>query len=550
MLNLGVLPALAADPVTILDKVAESEQGQLDLQVPADTPIGHHIMTIEILDDAGVITSRDVAFCKDTQENIQWDDNCPDVLDQNVTKLEGIFDPIYLPDYDPTKDVKNVNSIVVAAFALLAAVSTSSTNSNDKNSDQDSPSEESIEDVKAGARRRAMRVAGRGDRSRSWDWPWTNFFDREFGLVARDFSPFSPLLARILQDGNYLRAMIGGLSVFLYPVSVYIGLLSLHSNTWQPTPVLAPLMIVIMGIGIIDSLAGYFIAMIFTFGMIVSDHFHTRQQILGTIGIIIIWFAPGLIASSIRPLRRDIKDSDSLWERISDYALASLLSGWVVQKMVGALPGLIGKQIGLTSHSNRIAVVAGILVALRFILEDVSDRFYPQRNNELDIELKKPLKGHEAYVKMIKVGIFFFFSERYIGNSWALWVATFLMILPSVVDRFDERFPKRAIIGKAIPKGAPLIVIMSIVGSLLGAGLAGLISNKHILLQVCFVVLSLPSLTLSILDHFAQEPSEKFWRSQKRGQIAYRLSGIGIYVLLVLVVLGKDLAGWITALFN
>ena len=150
MLNLGVLPAFAANPVTILDKVAESEQEQLDLQVPADTPIGHHIMTIQILDDAGVITSRDVAFCKDTQENIQWDDNCPDVLVQNVTKLEGIFDPIYLPDYDPTKDVKNVNSIVVASFALLAAVSTSSTNSNDKNSDQDSPSEESIEDVKAG----------------------------------------------------------------------------------------------------------------------------------------------------------------------------------------------------------------------------------------------------------------------------------------------------------------------------------------------------------------------------------------------------------------
>ena len=541
MLNVGVLPGLAfgADRV-LVEQVATSEAEQIELQVPDDAPIGHHIMTVEVLDDQGVVTSRDVTFCKDTNGEIQWDDICPDVVDVvEPSRLEGIFNPLLLPDYNPEKDTKNVGALVVGAFALLGATSAagSSSASSPTSGGGDTPQQEreELEGIEAGRRRRIKRPEGPGDRSDTFRWPLTDFLDRQLNLLAVELSRFTPLMARIIQDGNYLRAMIGSLSALLYPVAFYLGLCALGANTWQAMPTITTLMILIMGVGILDTFAGFIAGYTFLTGALITGHFNSRQEILGTLGVIIIWFAPALIMSAMRPLRRYVDNRSELWERITDYALAILLTGWIVQKMVGALPGLTGKQLAITGHKTELAVAAAIMVAVRLLLEDLSTYSYPVRNDKIELDLNEPKSWHTYSTLVIKALIYYFLAERFIGNSWALYVGLILFIVPMILELLEDKFPKRALIHRILPKGAVLILVMILIGSWFANFLATQISDPHSLLLACFVLLGLPSLLLSILDFFGDE-HDSAWNQSGIGLLIYRLGGVAIYTVLVLVI--------------
>ena len=541
MLNLGVLPGLAfgADRV-LVEKVATSEAEQIELQVPDDAPIGHHIMTVEVLDDQGVITSRDVTFCKDDQGEIHWDDICPDVVGQvEPSRLEGIFNPLLLPDYNPENDVKNVGALVVGAFALLGATAAagSSNSSSSSNNGGDAPQQEreELEGIDAGRRRRIKRPEGPGDRSDTFRWPLTDFFDRQLNQLAVEFSRFTPLMARIIQDGNYLRSMVGSLSILLYPVAIYLGLTALGANTWQAMPTVTALMITIMAVGLLDTFAGFITGYTFLTGALISGHFNSRQEILGTIGVMIIWFAPALIISAMRPLRRYVDNRSELWERVTDYALSILLTGWIVQKMVGALPGLTGKQLAITGHKNDLAIAAGILIAIRLLLEDLSTHAYPVRNDKIELNLEQPKQWHTYSTLVIKALIYYFLAERFIGNTWALYVGLVLFIIPMVLEFIAENFPKRTLIHRILPKGAGLILAMILVGSWFANFLATQISDPHSLLLACFVLLGLPSLLLSILDFFGDE-HDSAWNQSGAGLLIYRLGGVAVYTVLVLVI--------------
>jgi len=71
------IPAAAAKPQVILEMVAKSQQAQLNLVIPKNTKPGYHIITVQILDSHGVLSSRDVAFCKKTTGTIEWNNKCP-----------------------------------------------------------------------------------------------------------------------------------------------------------------------------------------------------------------------------------------------------------------------------------------------------------------------------------------------------------------------------------------------------------------------------------------------------------------------------------------
>jgi hypothetical protein len=541
MLNIGVLPGLAfgADQV-IVEKVATSEAGQIELQVPDDAPIGHHIMTVEVLDDQGVVTSRDVTFCKDTQGEIQWDDVCPDVIDVvEPSRLEGIFNPLLLPNYNPEQDSKNVGALVVGAFALLGATAAgSSTSTSPTNGGGDAPAQEreELEGIEAGHRRRIRRPEGPGDRSETFRWPLTDFFDRQLNLLAVEFSRFTPLLARIIQDGNYLRAMVGSLSTLLYPVAFYLGLTALGANTWQAMPTVTALMITIMVVGLLDTFAGFIAGYTFLAGTLITGRFNSRQEILGTLGVMIIWFAPALIMSSMRPLRRYIDNRSELWERITDYALSILLTGWIVQKMVAALPGLTGKQLAITGHKTELAIAAATLIAVRLLLEDLSTHAYPVRNDKIELELHAPKSWHTYSTLVIKALMYYFLAERYIGNTWELYVGLILFIIPMGLEFLEENFPKRALIYRLLPKGAVLILVMILVGSWFANFLATQITNPHSLLLACFVLLGLPSLVVSILNYFGVE-HDSAWNQSGSGLVLYRVGGVVVYIALALQIM-------------
>jgi hypothetical protein len=92
--QLSVLPSWGKDTV-LIDRITENEAEELDIQVPPETPSGFHQIQIEVSDDAGVLSSKTILFCKNFAGEIKWDNDCPDL----VEAAEGFMQPYDQMDY-------------------------------------------------------------------------------------------------------------------------------------------------------------------------------------------------------------------------------------------------------------------------------------------------------------------------------------------------------------------------------------------------------------------------------------------------------------------
>ena len=229
ILQISILPSWGAETV-LIDRLSTTEAEELNIEIPADTPPGYHEVIIEVSDDSGVVEQKILTFCKGLDGTIDWDGNCPNLAEiATADDLASITSRDDLPAYDPAQEPEKSKDLQVAAFAVLAAVSaggaaagvgSSSSNSNNNSSqnrddDEDDSGDDSDEasdelaSVAAGALAKIARDPGRGDLSRSWRNPYTEKSDHFFRNLISRISPHSPIVARTIADGNYLRAMFG-----------------------------------------------------------------------------------------------------------------------------------------------------------------------------------------------------------------------------------------------------------------------------------------------------------------------------------------------------
>jgi hypothetical protein len=83
-LNLSVLPSFAAEQKVVIDRLTQSEAEDLDIIIPDDVPPGFHSITIEVYDDKGTVSQKEIQFCKDENGVVQWDNKCPNLkVDEN-----------------------------------------------------------------------------------------------------------------------------------------------------------------------------------------------------------------------------------------------------------------------------------------------------------------------------------------------------------------------------------------------------------------------------------------------------------------------------------
>jgi hypothetical protein len=138
LLNFLVLPSAVAKDEVVLDRITQSEAEDLDIEIPDNVPPGHHTITIEVYDDNGTVSKKQIPFCKDNEGVVQWDDKCPDL---DVAAPVATEDPIQvksielgLKPYDPLKDKETTHGLQLAAFAALAALT--SIKRNDKKGEE------------------------------------------------------------------------------------------------------------------------------------------------------------------------------------------------------------------------------------------------------------------------------------------------------------------------------------------------------------------------------------------------------------------------------
>jgi hypothetical protein len=559
ILQLSILPSWGAETV-LVDRVTSTEAEELKIDIPTTVPPGYHEVIIEVSDDAGIIDKKILTFCKDLNGVIDWASNCPNLIriysEQELIPLKQRAE---LPEYNPAQEPDKSSDLQISAFAALAAFTAggavasqrSSKNPDGRREDDDSEDDSSNDDsdeesddlssVGSGKLKKIDRQPGRGDLSRTWRSPMTAQTDQFFSALITKISPFSPIVARTISDGNYLRAMFGSLESLLMLPGVALGLLALQSSANQALPPATWIVMAIIALATLNAAAGFVSGVVFTFGVVLAGNFSSRDEILTVAALFILFYAPALMASAIRPLRRLSDNRDSSWERVTDYALVTLLSGWAMFKMIGALNALAGVQLVISFHAKEIAYLAAIFIFIRLVLEDFATYFYPIRVNETSGEFREPSTIHKVIALELKIFIFVEIAMPFVGYNIKLLLGTILFALPTIISlTIEDRFPRIPILHRILPSGAFKLVAMVFIGAITAGWIQGMFANPQTFLAWSFVLLAIPGLILSILGKMTKDP-ESDWKKTPMGNTFYRVLGVIVFLLIVQIVRGVDL---------
>jgi hypothetical protein len=543
LLNLSVLPGFADEQKVVIDRLTQSEAEDLDIEIPDDVPPGFHSITIEVYDDNGTVSQKEIQFCKDENGVVQWDNKCPNLkVNEEVDFVEPV--PVEevktgLKPYNPLKDSDTTKSLQLAAFAALAALTSVKRNQRQSDDEQD---QESLQSVSSGALKLLKNEPGRGDLSKTWDNRFTDESDYVFVTLAHRFNRFSPLLTRTVQDGNTIRAIIGSWASALMPIGFILGIIAAVNTGGQALPPTWTIVALIMAVAIYDAFAGFIAGTIFFLAALFTGHITNRPEFLTAIGVMVLFFAPALLASAFRPFRRLVRNQDDLWERVTDYAVGTLLTFWVVTKMVAAMNGLARLELPITDYGTELAWIAVALLIIRVALEDIAVEHYPIRLRALHVEIRIPSQNQIVRSLIFKVVVFFIMASPFVGSLLNLVLGTILFALPQITSlSLEDNLPKKKIY---LPKGVLKTVVMIFVMALAANLIEGAFSSPEAFLKWSFVVMALPGFILHYLDAISDQP-EGDWKTTENGRKIYRVGGVAIYILMVLVVIGVDIAGWL-----
>jgi hypothetical protein len=542
-LNLSVLPGFAAEQKVVIDRLTQSEAEDLDIEIPDEVPPGFHSITIEVYDDNGTVSQKEIEFCKDEEGVVQWDNKCPNLKEDEEP---APVDPepvkaikVGLQPYDPLSDPETTKGLHLAGFAALAALT--SIKRDEKQSDEEQD-QESLQSVSSGALKLLKNEPGKGDLSKTWDNRLTDNTDSAFISLAVRFNRFSPLLTRTIQDGNTVRAMIGSWAGLLMPIGLILGIIAVINTGGESLPPVWTIVALIMAVAIFDAFAGFIAGLVFFLAALVTGNITNRPELLTTIGVMVLFFAPALLASAFRPFRRLVRSQDDMWERITDYALGTLLTFWVITKMVAAMNGLARLELPITEYGTELALMAAGLLLIRVALEDVAVEHYPMRLRALHVEIKKPSRDQKLRSLVFKIFVFFIMAAPFVGSTLNLVLGTILFAIPQITAlSLEDNLPKKKLY---LPKGVFKTVVMVFVMALAANLIEGSFSSPEAFLKWSFVVMALPGFILHYLDAITDTP-EKDWKITENGRKIYRIGGVVIFVLMVLIVKGVDIASWL-----
>ena len=542
-LNFSVLPADAAEKKVVIDRLTQSEAEDLDIEIPDDVPPGFHSITIEVYDDNGTVSQKEIEFCKDEKGVVQWDNKCPNLnLDEEPAPVDP--EPVKaikagLQPYDPLSDPETTKGLHLAGFAALAALT--SIKRNEKQSDEEQD-QESLQSVSSGALKLLKNEPGKGDLSSTWDNRFTDETDFAFVSMAHRFNRFSPLLTRTIQDGNTVRAMIGSWAALLMPIGLILGIIAVINTGGQSLPPVWSIVALIMAVAIFDAFAGFVAGFVFFLAALVTGNITNRPELLTTIGVMVLFFAPALLASAFRPFRRLVRNQDDKWERITDYALGTLLTFWVITKMVAAMNGLARLELPITEYGTELAFWAAGLLLIRVALEDIAVEHYPMRLRALHVEIRKPSQSQKIRSLVFKIFVFFIMAAPFVGSTLNLVLGTLIFAIPQITSlSLEDNLPKKKLY---LPKGVFKTVVMIFVMALASNMIEGAFSSPEAFLKWSFVVMALPGFILHYLDAITDAP-ETDWKTTEKGRMIYRVGGVVVFILMVLVVKGVDIASWL-----
>ena len=354
---------------------------------------------------------------------------------------------------------------------------------------------------------------------------------------TRAVSRFSPFISKLINDGVYLRAIFGSISILPMFLGVGLAVVSLTQNEGQLLHPPVALFMAIAVLGIFDALAGFIAVTVFVLGSLPLVDFAQVTDLRMLAGIIVAGFGPIVLARSIRNFRRRPQPGvEGLIARIGDIAFASLMGGWVAGLIVRALPALTGLTLPAANYVATFQLIATIAIAFRIVIEDFAGRFYPQRMDILAPDsLPKPPVAQMITVQVLKYFFYVFIASAFMGFGPVVWIASALFMIPGLLGFVADKLPNFPALWRILPVGLPglamilglEIVLENSLGNILGDD-----PNFSVIFIYCLLALILFVSLLGILGREG-EPGETRLFLRPGWRWPYRIFGIVVFVLLI-----------------
>lgn len=535
-----------AETRVIYEVVAANELVDVDLEIPSSVKPGYHQMLVEVLDDTGVVRSKIALFCKDTDGTVHLDNKCPGLVTSGVVpdqakvnaKVVRFGDP-----FSPKDNPAQTQGLLVTLFALATTLFSTQRRENDEqtgNQEESSDEQGNLESVNAGALAIRESAIGYGDRKRD-----ANLKRRGISTLAIDLAKiadrFSYILARVLLDARYLRAIFGGKSWLLTLIGAYCAWRGVNEIDRQSLPLNFSWLVVIMVIAIFDAFAGFYASIAYFLCVLFEGNLDSFSAIVTVVGTMLVMYAPALIASTFRPMHRTVNNPKDFWERLTDYAVGILLASLALKGLVSALSGLSGINLEVAQRAGDFALVAAVALFIRFILEELAWYQYPKALREQTVTISSTA-GFRAFAKTsLRIFLFVAFALPLVGPTKGFLIGFIIFIAGQIISKSDLKLPKSRVLGQLLPSGVPNIIFVSIVGGFVSFWLSQSITNPGHLIEATFWVMAIPGLTLAILGKAKGEPFLKF-KAKKQLTFSYVFLGVFSYFLLICVILGVDLS--------
>jgi hypothetical protein len=444
--------------------------------------------------------------------------------------------------YDPLSDPRGVGVIAVAAFTLLAFFAgnkSESENSEQEEEEEDSSALGSVDTNYQGIK---IKHRGRGDDSVFVRNNFARTLDGWRHVAVLTMARRSPLTMRVSADGSYLQALIGPLAIALpalgIALGVWLGVVTDVANSL--IPVSLGLVLAIVVVGILDAFSGLLAFLSYLVVIVAQGGVGNVADVRTLLGFSLLLFTPSLAAGATRPLRRAREDWDA-WERVTDVLVSTLLTTWAIKSMVLALDGFARQKTDLATQSTLIAVVGGAFILIRYGLEEFVSRYAPARM-EYMTPAKVASQDFDSFfiTQLVRAGLFVFFMIGFFGISWQIFAAVAILVIPSILKRFDSKLPNIPLLFQIIPGGIPSIVVMSFVGFMFSNWVNTLPLLAEDKTKTIVIITSIPGLVIGLLKLFGRSPKsgDSRWYRRENMKWLYRTGGPVMLAVALLITIG------------
>ena len=469
-----------------------SQQYQIGLDVPA----GDHTAQINGIAPDGTLRSVEVA-------------------------VEVIERAAQVTPYNPRNEPRNTIDLTVQAMVLLTVLGSVVARKEER---------ESGDVAEVSVNFRASNTDDRNDVIRPLALP---ALDRLSHQLPTRMVRKSPLIARVLSDGSYLRALMGVWWLTLPVIGMILGALAASNTDYQVIMPSIALIVAIMVVGIADALSGFIAIGAFAVLVGINGGFNSGDSVRGILGIWVLAFAVSMVGSAVRPFRRLVKDSRGVWQRTTDAVLIALFGAWAAGAMFSAIPALTGVKTADSDQLDLIRVVALLALAVRYGVENLSRILAPKRLTMIENQsLPETSRLQQVISLFVRTAVFIFVALIFIGNNWALWLGGGIYLVPKLVGLIDDAFPDFNAVHRFLPRGILKTVVMLFVAKWWGDLVADNVANPDDMVQYGFVLLGIPGLVFGAISWFGR--SSKPWPST----VLTKVAGAALLLIGLLRVLG------------